>query len=78
MPGFPARVNTSTDPVRPGFEDHDLESVGSQDRGSAKAGNTGTDHDDIFLGWNAIFRRWLLCVLTHNFKGQYRAQGLSG
>jgi hypothetical protein len=66
MPSFPARVNTSADPVRPGFEDHDLDSMGSQDRGGTKTGDAGTDYDYFLLGWNSICWRWFLLLWTHN------------
>src|ERR1700761_2986999 len=68
VPGFPTRVNTSADPVRPGFEDHDLDSVGSQDRGSTKTGDAGTDYDHFLLVWYSILCGWLDFLWTHSFR----------
>jgi hypothetical protein len=40
--------------------------MGSQDRGSTKTGDAGTDYDYFLLGWKSICWRWFLLLWTHN------------
>lgn len=62
MSGFPARINTSADAIRAGFEHNDLDTMSSQDGCSTKASNAGTDYDDFFC----VREICLPFLLTHN------------
>lgn len=71
---FSTRVNASADAIRAGFEDNDLDAMGSQDGGCTKSGNAGTDYDDFLLGW-LFFHQCLplLLILVQDFLKHIRA-----